>query len=50
MSKAVLNMAKRYYPTHWTLEHLNALLKKGALTQDEYSSLVLSTDGDDENE
>ena len=43
--KAVFELAKKYYPTYWSMERLNVLLAKKKLTQKEYDELtVVSTD------
>lgn len=51
MSKAVADKAKKYYPHQWNKAYLDALLKKGALTQDEYNQIVHPGDdaGQDDN-
>lgn len=33
-------MAKKYYPKLWGIERLDALLKAGKLTQEEYDELT----------
>lgn len=50
MSKSIMQIAKRYYPAHWTKAHLDALLKKGALTKEEYDKVIESGDKDDNHE
>ena len=35
-------MAKKYYPKLWGIERLDALLKAGKLTQEEYDQLTKS--------
>lgn len=36
----VYEMAKSYYPKLWNINRLDALLKAGKLTQEEYDSIV----------
>lgn len=36
----VYEMAKQYYPRLWSKARLDALLKAGKLTQEEYNELV----------
>lgn len=50
MGKAVMQIAKRYYPAHWTKAYLDALLKKGALTKEEYDEVIESGNKDDNHE
>lgn len=50
MSKAVAEKAKKYYPGQWTRAYLDALLKKGALTQDEYDAIISGDQPDDADE
>ena len=38
--KAVFDLAKKYYPKHWSKERLDVLLAKKKLTQEEYNELV----------
>lgn len=33
-------MAKQYYPKLWGVERLDALLKAGKLTQEEYDAVI----------
>ena len=40
--KAVFDLAKKYYPKHWSKERLDVLLAKKKLTQEEYDELVKS--------
>ena len=35
-------MAKEYYPKLWSIKRLDALLKAGKLTQEEYDQLTKS--------
>ena len=38
----VFEMAKKYYPKLWGIERLDALLKAGKLTREEYDQLTKS--------
>lgn len=40
----VYELAQKYYPRLWDRERLDALLAAGKLTQEEYDSLVTSTE------
>lgn len=37
---SVYEMAQKYYPKLWGIERLEALLKAGKLTQEEFDALV----------
>ena len=41
---SVYELAKKYYPRLWNKSRLDALLAAGKLTQEEYDSLVTSTE------
>ena len=41
---SVYELAKKYYPRLWDKSRLEALLAAGRLTQEEYDSLVTSTE------
>lgn len=45
--RTVYDMAKEYYPKLWNIDRINALLRAGKLTQEEYDLIVqeVSTDG-----
>lgn len=38
--KAVFDLAKKYYPKHWSKERLDVLLAKKKLTHEEYDELI----------
>ena len=38
--KAVFDLAKKCYPQYWSKEHLDVLLAKKKLTQEEYDELT----------
>ena len=38
--KAVFDLAKKYYPKHWSKERLDVLLAKKKLTREEYDELT----------
>ena len=40
----VYELARKYYPRLWDKSRLDALLVAGKLTQEEYDSLVTSTE------
>ena len=37
---SVFEMAKKYYPKMWDIDRLNALLKAGKLTEEEYKEIT----------
>lgn len=37
---SIYEMAKKYYPKMWDIDRLNALLKAGKLTEEEYREIV----------
>ena len=41
---SVYELARKYYPRLWDKSRLDALLAAGKLTQEEYDSLVTSTE------
>lgn len=40
MSKAIYDMAKRYYPDKWNKAMVDNLYSKGQLTQEEYDDII----------
>ena len=38
--KTPYEMAKEYYPRLWSADRIEALYKKGLLTEEEYSSII----------
>lgn len=43
MSKAIYEMAKKYYPRLWNDERLDALKEAGKLTDKEYKDIKLES-------
>lgn len=40
--KTPFEMAQEYYPRLWSIERIEALYKKGLLTEEEYNKLINS--------
>ena len=38
--KTVFEMAQEYYPRLWSADRIEALYKKGLLTEEEYNSII----------
>lgn len=38
--KTVFEMAQEYYPRLWSIERIEALYKKGLLTEEEYNKII----------
>ena len=38
--KTVYEMAQEYYPLLWSIDRIEALYKKGLLTEKEYNSII----------
>lgn len=44
MSETVLKKAKEFYPEYWKKSYIDALLKKGKLTKEEYDEIIKKED------
>lgn len=38
--KTPFEMAKEYYPRLWSIDRIEALYKKGLITEEEYKSII----------